>query len=237
MAIPGASVIELRAVSQMAGAGAPLAGISMSIVPGSVTLLRGEPGSGARELLRILGLVEAPESGSVLVEGVSTEGWSEERRADFRNSRFGFLLPAPFLLPALSVVENVAMPIFKRFSKITPEEAGRRVNALLTFAGLEGYGESAAGELGTIEQHRVAIARALANEPAMLIVEELDGSLSGDALQQVLALLRQAASEKGVAVAGTVSARFASAPPGVRLLDLVQGRLQAEAPLAGAPLN
>jgi ABC-type lipoprotein export system ATPase subunit len=233
MPIPGATVIELRAVSHPTAAGSSLAEIQLAIPAGAVTLLRGEPDSGARELLRLIGLMEAPAAGEALVEGVSTAGWTDEQRAEFRAGRLGFLLAAPFLLPALTVIENVAMPIFKRLPEITPEEAGLRAGALLAFAGMAENDARPAGDLSLIEQHRVAIARALANEPAALLVEELDGLLSGDALAQVLALLRHAAVEKGVAVVATVSARFPAAL-GLRVLDVAQGRVQLE---AAAPLN
>lgn len=234
---PGASLIELRAVSHAVSTGAPLSEITLDFAPGSFTVFRGETGAGTRELWRVLTLVEPPQAGSIVVEGEPAEHWPDDRRAEYRARRFGFVLSAPFLLPALTVVENVAMPIFKKnLPEITPQAAGERARALLDFAGMGGVAEVMAGHLHPLEQHRVSLARALANEPAVLFVEELDSALPPDALPETLALLRTFAAENPVAVIGTASAAFGGTP-GVRVLTLAQGALHSESALASAPFN
>jgi ABC-type lipoprotein export system ATPase subunit len=230
---PGASVIELRAVSHGAGAGSSLHEICLAVAAGTLTLLRGENGSGTRELLRLLGLMELPASGSVLVEGTASETWSEEQRAEFRSRRCGLLLPAPFLLPALTVIENVGMAILKKLPGTTPEEATGRVKELLAFVEMSAQQERPAGELGPVEQYRVALARALASEPVLLLAEEVDAAVPADALPAVLGLLRQTANDRGVAVVASVSANFPPTP-GARLLECTGGRLRSE---VNAPLN
>jgi ABC-type lipoprotein export system ATPase subunit len=232
----GAPVIELRAVSTRGGASAALHEISLAVRPGTFTLLRGVPGGGGLELLRILSLVAAPESGTVLVEGISTSGWTDEQRADYRARRFGFLLAAPFLLPSLSAIENVAMPIFKRCAGTSSEQAAERARALLAYTGVTRAEQTLAGELPHRDQYGVAMARALANEPAALLVEALDESLAAEDLPPVAALLRQVAAERSMAVVATVSPRFVPAASD-RTIEIEEGRLRAEPMLAGTPLN
>ena len=196
MNLPGASVIELRAVSHLAPAAAPLE-ISLSIEPRSFTLLCGPA---RREIWRIAALVDAPATGEVLIEGVPASGWSEEQRAEWRALRLATLRSAPFLLPALTVIENVAMPIFKRHPETTPEEGGRQAQALLEFVGLGGETQRPAGELGVAEQGAVAVARALAGAPAALFVDEAEAASLRAGRSAMAALLRRVAESHGVPV-------------------------------------
>jgi ABC-type lipoprotein export system ATPase subunit len=237
MLFSGASPLELRAVSLAACPAVPRSEITLEFAPGGFTVLRGEPGSGVRELMRVLQLVEPPQSGSVLVEGEPAEAWPEERRADYRTRRFGFLLTAPFLLPSLTVLENVAMPIFKKqLPGISPQEAGDRARALLEFVGASAWAEVQAGELDLLEQHRVALARALANEPAVIFAEELDASLPAEAVAEIFARLWQFAAEKAVTVIATTSPQFVPLP-GLRVINEEQGRPRPEETSAPVPLN
>jgi ABC-type lipoprotein export system ATPase subunit len=237
MLLSGASPLELRAVSLAACAVVPRPEISLEFAPGSFTVLRGEPGSGARELMRVLQLVDPPQNGSVFVEGEPAEAWPEERRADYRTRRFGFLLTAPFLLPSLTVLENVAMPIFKKqLPGLSPQEAGDRARALLDFVGAGALAEFQAGELEVLEQHRVALARALANEPAVIFAEELDALLSAEAVSEIFARLWQFATDHAVTVIATTSPHFAPLP-GLRVINVEGGRLRPEETSASVPLN
>ncbi len=171
---------------------------------GGFHLLVGGEDSGHELLLRVLGLLEVPEAGEVFVEGESVRGLSEDARLKLRERRLGFVFTAPFLLPAFSVIENVAMPLFK-ISDVEPPEARRRSEALLDFAGLLESTETPCGELAPLAQQRVSLARALVNQPAALLVENLDSALAGDDLRVFSALLRQAALRFGVAVIATAS--------------------------------
>ncbi len=238
----GVSVIELRGVSRGAGAPAPgdrmgggLHEVTLGLMPGALTVVQGEAADGTRTLLRVAGLSEPADGGTVLADGEATEGWTDEQRAGFRARRLGFVYAAPFLLPAMTAIENVAMPIFK-LTGATPEEAGPQARELLAQVGLAGREEIEAGELALADQYAVAIARALANSPGALLVEELDAVLAGGALQQAASLLRQVAIERGMAVLLTVARGFPTAAAD-RVLELAGGRLNGEIALAGTSLT
>lgn len=181
----------------------------------------GEPESGHELLLRVVGLLEVPEAGEVFVDGESMSGQTEEARLKLRERRLGFVFTAPFLLPAFTVIENVAMPLFK-VSDVEPAEARRRSDALLDFAGLLEFSEVPCAELTTFTQLRVSLARALVNEPTALLVESLDSALAGEELRVFSALLRLAATRFGIAVLATASPRFV-AEPGDRIVVVADG--------------
>ncbi len=183
----------------------------LAFAPGTFHLLLGEAGSGHELLLRVLGLLETPDAGELVVEGEPIAGLDEDARRKLRERRLGFVFTAPFLLPALSVIENVAMPLFK-VSGVDLAAARERSEALLAFAGLAELGNAPCGELAPLAQHRVSLARALANEPAALLVESLDSALAGEDLDAFAALLRQAVGQFGLAVIATASPRFVAAP-------------------------
>ena len=146
---------------------------------------------------RFAGLLEAPPAGEVLIQGSATRDLGEEARTDLRTQRMGFAFAAPFLLGSFSVIENVAMPLFK-VSHVSPEEARRRTEAILDFVGLAEAAEVPVHELTVPAQYHVAIARGLVNEPAVLMVENLDGVLVGEELEQYAGLLRRAAAVYGL---------------------------------------
>lgn len=193
-------IISVRAASCASGFGLP---VSADFAPGRFHLLAGESGG----LLRVLGLLDLPESGEVLVEGRATAGLDEAARAELRAQRFGFVFAAPFLLTSFSVIENVAMPLFK-ISQVEPDEARRRTERLLAFAEMAEAAESSIEDLTLRAQYHVALARGLANGPAALLVENLDGALAGDELARFAALLRRVPAELGATVIATASSTF-----------------------------
>jgi len=174
-------------------------------------------------LFRFAGLLEKPAEGEVLIQGNSVRGLSEEGWTELRTQRLGFAFAAPFLLGSFSVIENVAMPLFK-ISHVDPEEARRRTEAMLDFVGLAGAAARPVDELSAPAQYQVAVARGLVNEPAALLVENLDGALAGDELEEYVALLRKAAAAFGPAVIATASAEW-KLLPGDRVLDLARGAI------------
>ncbi len=200
---------------------ASLCGAHAAFGRGGFHVLIGEPESGHELLLRVLGLLEAPDAGEVFVDGEPTGALSEEARLKLRERRLGFVFTAPFLLPAFSVIENVAMPLFK-VSDVEPSEARRRSDALLDFAGLLDFSEVPCAELTTFTQLRVSLARALVNEPIALLVEGLDAVLAGEELRVFSSLLRLAATRFGIAVIATASPRFV-AEPGDRIVAVADG--------------
>jgi lipoprotein-releasing system ATP-binding protein len=189
----------------------------------TTTLIWGEEGCGKNLLLRLLGLMETPDGGEVLLRGMSMGLLSEEARAVTRNEHFGFLFAAPFLLPSFSLLENVAMPLFK-ISSVNTEQARRRTQTVLDFVGLGGHAHSAVDELPLPDQHRASLARALVNWPEILLVENLDASLHGGEPQLFLELFQRAAAEFGTTTIITAAdaglARFAD-----RGIAMAEGRV------------
>ena len=136
-------VLELRNVT-CGEDGCALRGLSMGFAAGVFHLLTGEPACLRAALLRVLGLLDAPESGAVFLESRNVTPLADPERDEIRNQRCGFLFAEPFLLPSFTVVENVAMPLFK-ISHFTPEQARERTDLLLDFVGALRRGAAARG--------------------------------------------------------------------------------------------
>ena len=185
-------------------------------------MLAGPVGCGKNLLLRVLGLLEAPDKGEVTFEGKPTARLREEERGQLRSRRCGYVFDSPFLLSAFTVIENIAMPLFKVCS-MEPDEARDRTEEMLNFTGLQHV--ATIRDVSLAIQERVALARALASHPAALFVENL---ALGDPEAEAFRDLLSAAAEKfNVAVvASTVSA---GAPRHAeRHLHLSEGRLAPE---------
>jgi len=226
---PGTSALQLCAVSGLGQEGESVGGLDASFAPARFHVLRGPAGCGKNLLLRWLGLLQAPEAGDVLVQGSPTRALSEEARADLRTQRFGFVFAAPFLLSTFSVIENVAMPLFK-VSQVTPEEARRRTEELLAFVGLADAAEQPVEELTACAQYRVAVARGLVNEPSFLMVEDLDGTLAAEELHAFVELLHRAGERFGTTIVATASPTLPLLWPH-RVLDLAAGAIVSDVEL------
>lgn len=215
------NALELRAATGPGQDGETVRGFDAAFAAGRFHLLRGPASSGKSVVLRWLGLLQPPEAGDVLVEGSATRDLSEEARADLRTQRFGFVFTAPFLLTSFTVIENVAMPLFK-VSQVTPEEARRRTEALLGFVGVMEAAEYKVEELPLRVQYQVALARGLINEPSFLMVEDLDGTLAGDDLHVFVELLHRACERFGTTIVATASPALPLLWP-QRVIDMADG--------------
>ncbi|MCE9609534.1 MAG: hypothetical protein K8R23_04925 [Chthoniobacter sp.] len=224
------SILALRDVSCASGFGLP---VSADFASGRFHLLTGSTPAETGALLRVLGLLDLPESGEVLVADHATAGLDEEARAKLRAQRFGFVFAAPFLLTSFSVIENVAMPLFK-VSHVEPDEARRRTGRLLEFAEMGDAAESRIEDLTLRAQYHVALARGLANEPAVLFVENLDGALAGPELAGFAALLRRVPAELGTTVIATASTAFAGEKTD-RVLEVARGVIMRDSLLQPEP--
>jgi lipoprotein-releasing system ATP-binding protein len=201
--------LEFRAVSHSLDGAPVLRDVSLTFAPGTFNALTGDAGCAA--LARLAGLRETPESGDVIVGGQATRALEAVTRSDLRHRRFGYLFAAPYLLPAMSAVENVAVPLFK-IAGVGIEEARQRTDEVLEFAGLAGDGRLNAGELTAAEQTRVALARALVLRPAFVIVELADAVGAADEVAGLFALLRAIPEKFGA----TVIAALASAATAIK---------------------
>jgi len=198
--------------------------ISLACEENVPTLLWGEEGCGKNVLLRALGLLDVPDEGEIYFRETPTSGFSSDARAWLRNHHFGFLFAEPFLLPALSVVENIAMPLMK-ISSATTDEARDRTQAMLDFIGMSGAAEWEIDRLSMFEQQKVALARALINQPDVLIVENVDAMLHGEELQRFVEIINLVNTTFGTTPVLTARSE-AAVPVAGRVVHIVDGAVE-----------
>jgi lipoprotein-releasing system ATP-binding protein len=223
---PSHPPLELRGITCIRNEDAPLRELTVSFAAARFHVVLGEQRSGKHVLLRLLGLLESPDKGDVVLSGVPVHSLTAESQADLRARRFGFVFAAPFLLSSFTVIENVAMPLFK-VSQVSPEEARRRTEEILAFVGLGDLAEASVDNLSNDAQYRAALARGLVHEPPILLVEELDNSLVGDELGRFTDLLRRASGEFGATVIATASPAL-TCKPGDHILEIAGGHIQRD---------
>lgn len=168
-----------------------LADASFEIEQGEYVAIMGPSGSGKSTLLSILGAMSPPSAGALMVDEIDVYSLSQEQRADFRREYLGFVFQQIQLIPYLTTLENVMLPLV-----ITSHKNKRDVAVdILVRVGLEGKLDRLPSELSGGEQSRVAIARAVVNDPPVLLADEPIGSLDSKTGQEVLSLFRQLNSE------------------------------------------
>jgi len=175
--------------------------INLDISRGSFTVLRGRSGSGKTSLLNLLGGLDRPTEGRVLVDGVELSSLPEPALTQFRRRRIGYVFQSFALLPLLSARENVELPL--RMAGLSQQARRHRADEWLAYVGLPGRSEHRPYELSGGEQQRVALARALALEPALILADEPTGQLDTATAWVVVELLKRAAREMGAAVCMT----------------------------------
>jgi ABC-type lipoprotein export system ATPase subunit len=198
----------------------------LEVQSGGVTIVTSDRVADATLLLRLLGMLETPDAGTISFAGERASDLREPERATLRTRQCGYVFAAPFLLPELTVIENIAMPLFK-ICGVDALAAKERTEELLDFTGLQEVATKTA--LTPEQQHRAALARALATRPQALFVEEIDTALPPEEATHFRALLRQAAVSFSVAV--VCSAGEAAQPEeDERFIRLKSGRLVDELP-------
>ena len=168
-------MIDVRAIRKSFGKLEVLKGIDLHIDKGEVVSIVGPSGAGKTTLLQIMGTLDRPDSGSVVVDGVDVSSLSRKRLSEFRNLHVGFVFPFHQLLPEFTAIENIMMPAF--IAGKSPKEAKARAMELLDFMGLADRARHKPNELSGGEKQRVAVARALVNSPAVILADEPSGSL------------------------------------------------------------
>jgi lipoprotein-releasing system ATP-binding protein len=209
-------VVELCGVSCRRG-DASMTDVTLSFPAASFHLLRGDNG-GASLLLRVATLLDRPDQGMVKLGGKLVETLDENVRSAVRARHFGFVFDAPFLLPEMSVAENIAMPLFKILD-LEPAEARECTEETLQFARLEPLAVTRAGELTFFDQQRVALARAISHRPALLALDRADINLSAEEFAEFMHLVRRVRSELDISVL-TVCAHPAEPLPDERAITL-----------------
>ena len=185
-------LLEAKELSKTYGSGETrveaLRDVNLQISGGEIVAIMGPSGSGKSTLLSLLGGVDTPSSGQVLLEGVDLSTLDDNQRTLIRRRRLGFIFQAFNLLPILTAVENVALPL--ELDGIPSSEAHRRALEALDQVDLAARRSHFPGMLSGGEQQRVAIARALVIQPALLLADEPTGNLDSTNGQRIMELLR-----------------------------------------------
>jgi putative ABC transport system ATP-binding protein len=164
-----------------------LEGIDLEIDEGDFVALMGPSGSGKTTLLNLIGGIDQPTRGSVVVGGQQLVGLSSNKLAKWRSENIGFIFQSYNLLPVLTAQRNVALPLL--LTKLSAAQRRRRTEVALQIVGLEDRAKHKPGELSGGQQQRVAIARAIVADPAVLICDEPTGDLDRDTANEILDLL------------------------------------------------
>jgi lipoprotein-releasing system ATP-binding protein len=205
-----------------------LNGASAAFFPGQAVALLGPSGAGKSTLLHIAGLLERPDSGAVIIDGVDSVELGDKDRTQLRRLAIGFVYQFHHLLPEFSALENIVLP--QLILGLSRSEAESRANALLSSLGLSERIDHRPAQLSGGEQQRVAIARAVANAPKVLLADEPTGNLDPHTAERVFDELLSLVRQSGVsAVIATHNLDLAAKMD--RILRLVEGSLVEE----GAP--
>jgi putative ABC transport system ATP-binding protein len=196
--------------------------ISLTLDPGTITALVGRSGCGKTTLLNLAGAMDFPTSGEVLIDGRPTSSLSEQELTALRRARVGFIFQFFQLLPALTVMENVELPLLLADAANSREIAQER----LDWVGLAEKKHAFPYQLSGGQMQRVAVARALVHSPEILIADEPTGNLDNTSGDQVLGLLRDAASRFGATVLIATHSEEAAAIAQTRV-QLRDGRIAA----------
>ncbi|MBI3737622.1 MAG: ABC transporter ATP-binding protein [Chloroflexi bacterium] len=173
-----------------------LRGVDLKIESGEFTALVGPSGSGKTTLLQIIGCLDQPSTGSVLINGKDATKLNRNQRADLRKSTLGFVFQFFALIPTLTAYENVEMPLLLNNTK--PAERKQRVMELLSAVGLAERAHHRPDQLSGGEQQRVAVARALAPRPVIVLADEPTANLDTENGKQVMEIMQRLNNETGV---------------------------------------
>mgnify|MGYP000844370872 FL=1 len=168
-------MIEIKGVTKSFGSLQVLKGIDLCIEKGEIVSIVGPSGAGKTTLLQILGTLDKPDNGSVVVDGIETSTLSTNKLSEFRNKHLGFVFQFHQLLPEFTAIENIMIPAY--IAGMKNKEAHNRAEELLAFMGLSDRATHKPNELSGGEKQRVAVARALVNNPAVILADEPSGSL------------------------------------------------------------
>jgi putative ABC transport system ATP-binding protein len=219
-------MLELTGVTKRFGSRVVLHEVSLRLGAGEYVAVVGDSGIGKSTLLNIIAGLEPADAGQVQIDGLEMTRLNDDVATRLRRERFGFVFQAFHVLPHLTVVQNVGLPLLLR--GLAQTEIERRARALVAAVGLAGREVSAPRELSGGELQRVAIARALVGDPKLVLADEPTGNLDPENARHVLELLRAQVKERGaaailvthsVAAAAGCDRRYRLSLEGLRPLD------------------
>jgi len=174
-------------------------GISMSVEKGEFLAIMGASGSGKSTFMNILGFLDSLTGGSYLLDGVEQASLDDDRKAEIRNSKIGFVFQGFNLLSRTSALENVELPMIYR-GGARPSEVRRKARELLAMVGLSGREDHHPNRLSGGEQQRVAIARSLINDPAIILADEPTGNLDTRNTAEIMGIFSRLNRELGITI-------------------------------------
>ena len=223
------ALIEARNVTRILPGIVPTTleqGINLRILENEFVAITGPSGSGKSSLLYLLGLLDLPTAGEVLIHRRLTVHMEEEERALTRLTQLGFVFQFHFLLPEFTVLDNVMLPM-RALGQLSNSAMRERAHALLASLGLADHVHKRPDQLSGGQRQRVAVARALANEPPIILADEPTGSLDSKASEQVFEVLRDLVDKHGKTVVA-VTHDLALAGRMDRHVELLDGQIVAD---------
>lgn len=205
-------------------------GVDLTVAPAEFVAITGASGSGKSTLLHMLGGITRPSSGRVLLEGVDLAGLSDDALAAIRRRRIGFVFQRYNLLPELSLVENVALPL--ALDGVAPAAGEAAARAALEAVGMAHRATHRPDELSGGEQQRGAIARALVTAPAVVLADEPTGALDSENSGRVVELLRRLVDGRGQTVV-LVTHDPSVAGAARRIVRMRDGRIESDSAVGG----
>ena len=201
-------------------------GVSLTIEAGEFVALLGQSGSGKSTLLNLMAGLDRPTSGSVLVSGRDLAKMSSEELAGYRRNDVGMVFQAFHLIPSMTIIENVELPM--RFAKVERTERAQRSREALERVGLGKRLDHRPSQLSGGEQQRVSLARSLANRPRLLLADEPTGNLDSRTGEDILNLIRDVSLSLGMTVVMVTHERALAERFAQRLVFLGDGKLLSE---------
>lgn len=223
--------VQMRDIRKTYHVGEPvhaLDGVSLDLPRGSYTAVMGPSGSGKSTLMNLVGCLDTPTDGSLTVNGADITTLADHERTTLRGKEIGFVFQTFNLMPKLTAVENVALPMV--FQNVDREDRLDRATGLLAQVGLSDRRHHRPNELSGGQRQRVAIARALANDPALIIADEPTGNLDTETGEQIMALFADLHAAGNTILMVTHERHIAE--HGDRIIHLLDGTVEREEAVA-----